>query len=732
MTPGPGRRAVLALAGLGGVAASRAAQSQPARVVAWPVPCGANAAEFAGLVIEGRGATTAAVAVFGTPFAPGEVPRGAGLAARLQSGGAVPAQLDVVTRHPDGSARFGVVAIASPALRGSEAAGIVLRRSPANEPPLDAQIALARRRAVLSVGSPGGRGWQVDLSEMARRAIASRRGLWQSGPLAVQVRVVRPVPPEAVGGATSLRCVADIAIHADGTLRIEAWLRNDIAMRPGGGRATYDMRLEVDGRTVLAAEGIRQALYTGWGRSVAVGPDGAPAAEAVHLRQDSARLATIGVVARFDLSSGIAETTLQALADQAARPDWSVPLGPRGLAQDMFAPGGRPDLGPVTESQAIWLMTGDPRAAAHAIGQAEAAGAVPWHMWDPAGDDGGAPGGGWLDTRRWPTLWSDPRGRRPPAGLLQPVPDDTGWAADTAHQPDLSYVPYLMTGRRAFLDGLQAQAAWSVMSRAPNQWERGTPRRGAPGEGVNVARGHQVRGAAWCLRQLGNAAWAGPAGIAGPTWVEAAEQGNWAWIRSRIPDWTRQQGEAHGWIPGVYGIAGALPPWQQDMFASAALAAARRGQPDARAVLAWMENFLAGRFLAAQRGFNPRDGCAYLLAIAPERADPPPYTSWATIGAETARRDWSNRDGWSKSQGNFAQYALQTLAGLTDVLGSEKARRARAWLVAAAPPFTGPGQFDPALSIVPAPGRGGAAEPACRGARPRVTGALPPTGRRAN
>lgn len=704
-----GRREALLLAGIGATGPAHGLRAQPARVRALPVPCATRPGEIAGIVLEGRGAAASAVVTFGMPFAAGEVPRGATLAARLDGGGAIPTQLDVVTRHADGSARFGVVALAAPPLRRGERAGVLLLRAAAAPPaPLAADEALQARRAVLEVGPAAGRVWRADLTDMARRALAARDGLWQAGPLVVQARIIRPVPAEAAGGVESLRCVADVAIQADGVLRVDAWLRNDIAMRPGGGRATYDMRLDLDGRAALAAAGIRQAQYTGWGRILGAMRDGTAAAEPPLVRHDAARLAALGTVARYDLATGVAESVLQQLGAATAQAGWAAPLGARGIAQDMFAGGGRPDIGPATGWQAMWLMTGDPRAAAYAIGQAEAAGAIPWHFWDQEG-------GGWLDTRRWPRLWTDPRGRAPPTGLRQPVPGDTGWAADTSHQPDLSYVPYLLTGRRAFLDELQAQAAWSVMSRAPNQWERGAAGARGPAEGVNVVRGHQVRGAAWCLRQVGNAAWASPSGDHHLPWIEETEGANWAWIRSRIPDWTAEQGEAHGWIPGVYGIPGALPPWQQDMFASAAAAAARRGQPDARAVLAWMENFLAGRFLSAGRGFNPRDGCAYLIAISPEIPGARPFTTWARIGAETLRRDWSNRDGWSKSEGNFGQHALQSLAALSDVLGSGPARRALAWLTRAGAPYTNPVQAELGLNIVPhGPAGSRGAGPGCR------------------
>lgn len=734
MTSPLGRRAAMLLAGFGTAGVARHALAQADRIRAWPVPCATGPGEIAAILLEGRGGAGGTVTTFGMPFAPGEVPRGAGLAARLHGGGALPVQVDVVTRHGDGSARFGVVALAAPALPPGEHAGVLLRRASAAQPAFAAEAALGQRRAALRLGAAGGRAWQIDLVAAARRALAEGMGPWQSGPLAVQYRIAQAVPALAVGGATSMRCVADLAIHADGSLNIEVWLRNDVAMRTGGGNAAYDVELEMDGRTVLAATSVRQTHYTAWGRRLATMADGSPAPEAPLVRHDAVRLAAVGAVAPYDLAMGIAEPALRQFASAMAQPAWHTPLGPRDIAQDMFAPAGRQDIGPVTGPQAIWLMTGDARAATYSIGQAEAAGSVPWHFWDPDAHDG-ATRGGWLDTRRWSRLWADPRGRRPPAGLLQPISGDSGWAADTAHQPDLAYLPYLLTGRRAFLDEVQAQAAWSVMSRAPNQWERGLPGARGPGEGVNVARGHQVRGAAWCLRQLGNANWATPAEDAQQAWFDAAEQGNWAWIRSKIPEWSRAQGEAHGWIPGVYGVPGALPPWQQDMFASAAAAAARRGQADARAVLAWMENFLAGRFLAASRGFNPRDGAAYLIAIAPERSDPPPFTTWAKIAEETVRRDWSNREGWPKSQGNYAQYALQSLAALDDVLGSEKARRARAWLLAAGAPFTGPGEFDPPLSIVPRRQQtSGLGDQACGSATPTDTSrrAARPVGGRSN
>ena len=85
---------------------------------AWPagaqtrMPCGPGVP----IVLEGTGAPAGSITVFGQVFRPGEIPAGAGLAAALADGRPLLAQIDVKNRHPDGSARMAVVALACPAL----------------------------------------------------------------------------------------------------------------------------------------------------------------------------------------------------------------------------------------------------------------------------------------------------------------------------------------------------------------------------------------------------------------------------------------------------------------------------------------------------------------------------------------------------------------------------------------------------------------------------------------
>ncbi|MCG7364304.1 hypothetical protein MHZ93_23905 [Roseomonas sp. ACRSG] len=82
-----------------------------------------------------------------------------------------------------------------------------------------------------------------------------------------------PVPPSAVSGVTSLRAVADIAWHQDGTVWADLWMRKDVSMQSGGGAVAYGLKVVLDGREVLQLPELRQAQYTAFGRRVGLTAD---------------------------------------------------------------------------------------------------------------------------------------------------------------------------------------------------------------------------------------------------------------------------------------------------------------------------------------------------------------------------------------------------------------------------------------------------------------------------
>ena len=70
---------------------------------------------------------------------------------------------------------------------------------------------------------------------------------------------------------------------------------------------------------------------------------------------------------------------------------------------------------------------------------------------------------------------------------------------DTAHQPALNYLPYLVTGSQYYLDGLMAQSAYSIAACPP-----------LPGLGDGFVDFDQVRGRAWTWRNMSDSAFIAP------------------------------------------------------------------------------------------------------------------------------------------------------------------------------------------------------------------------------
>jgi Ca2+-binding RTX toxin-like protein len=625
----------------------------------------------------GAGALEGGVTVFGQSFAMGEVPAGARLTAVID-GVEVPVQLDVKNTHEDGSARMAVVSVLRPDLAAGEAAEAVLNLagpSAMPAPTLSLADAVEGRAFTVDLAFDNGRTLAVDVLAELREALADgTASVWQQGPLAAQARV------EVLVENSSMRLVFDVTAFQDGNISVDAQFRNDRAMEAVGGRLTYEAVIRMDGQEV-GRESVSQAQYQAWRGEYASDAHnggqglGGPATGWLNIRHDVQKLAEIDAVPDYDLSIGINESTLQSYATAQAAEGWGDPLATNGVTQAMPMTGGRPDIGFTTMANASWLMSQDARAAGYALGQAETAGAVPWNFWDAAN-------GTWLNTDAYPKLWVDPRGGtgRPgdatSTGLTQQVETHhtTGWQPDTAHQPDLSYVPYLLTGERWILDNLNAQASYNIM----NQWP--LRREDAADIVTNLV---QVRAAGWSMRQIENAAWANPDGSTEQSYLREVAADNWAWLVSKIPEWTAAQGEAHGYLP--FGVNHTMSPWMQDMFASAVILAAERGSEDALTLLEWMTNFLVGRFKAADQGFAFHDGVAYQLAMG-DVATNSLYQTWEEIGAQTVARGLSLGDGWLP--GYYNKLGLATLAGIHRVTGSQEALEVYRALVADSPTNT--------------------------------------------
>lgn len=629
-------------------------------VVAPAVPKPGQADDLHGLRVEGGRGQTRSLVTFGQVFAPGAVPKGMTITAHAPSG-AVPTQADIKTTHSDGSARMVVLTV-----RVDEPVALMLRRTAARGS--DANVSLASldgrydMRVTLTVHDPDPRTeYSFNLGTLLSRAVATGNlSFWLSGPLVTEARIETPI-------TGSMRLVADIRAHVDGTVHTDLQFNNDIAMAQTGGPLTYDVEIAANGRTLLRREGVRHFQYQTWHREFWSDDKAEP-----HVAHDVTALARTGAVPPYDVSMGVNRHVIVDMAAAASAKEGQI-LGDGGLARYMPTTGGRPDIGITTQANATWLVTQHPDAKRYALVQADAAGSVPWNFHD--GTTGDA-----IDPRRHPKLWVDSRGGRwGTIGLTQPTASqDAGWTPDTAHQPDLSYVAYVLTGSRYRYDRVQAQGLYSILAQSP-------PYRGFE-KGVVVHTGEQVRGKAWALRSVEQAAFIAPDNAALRSYFQFAVANNIAHLHWEM-GW-RTVGEAYGAFadgePGNWG-GGATGPWQQDFLASVLGMAAVRGVPGASEAVEWMSNFVAGRFTSGHRGFRPINGSSFYLDIAAPNGRNP-YLTWRDIEDANAATKGVDQNGDLKSNyPAILYYANGTLAIMARVTSKPEVRKALAWVRANLP-----------------------------------------------
>jgi hypothetical protein len=166
-------------------------------------------------------------------------------------------------------------------------------------------------------------------------------------------------------------------------------------------------------------------------------------------------------------------------------------MGLAGVTAYMPQTGERPDIGMLTEPQATYVCTASQVALDTLRAQGEAGGSMPWHMRD---ETTSAP----LDFRTYPQASWYPDGNVGSPhikGTSNPV------TLDSAHMPNLVYLPYLLTGDPYHLEDLQFQTNWNW------GWYNPTYRPSIP----------QARQFAWNVRTLANTALVTPATT--PSWL---------------------------------------------------------------------------------------------------------------------------------------------------------------------------------------------------------------------
>jgi hypothetical protein len=542
--------------------------------------------------------TAGDLVTFGHAFVDGDIPSGQDLVLEV-NGQAISAQVDVKTTNPDGSVRYAIITaevpegVTGPILDVSLVHGGAASSSP---DPANVASALLSSGYDLSVEvTLGGETYVADAAAALSAAVSNGLDVWMNGDLATEFRVDAPINDE-------LYAIFDIRKYANGEVRTDVTVANDWVTSggstlQGADDVTYDVVIKRNGQTVESHANLEQYQQTNW--HTQIWEDGtAPNLRVVF---DPEYLMSTGAVPTLDTSITVDNSQLQKQYDAFLTSD-TGPMGPSLWNTAMGTAGDRPDIGPVTNWTAQYLISQDARAETVMMGLADAAGSVPWHFRDP-------------NTERTMTIDDYPdlsiNATNIQAEYLPQSPTDSPWVPDVAHMPDMSYVPYLITGDRHYLDEIDAQASYVLISQNAVYRQHQ--------DGIIDTAHNQVRAVGWGLRALSNAAYLAPDADPLKSYFEDKVQNNLdslvsVYVTNGLYDGAGEvEGYIHPYDGGGSQLGGALATWMDDYVTMALGLIAQRGDADAETMLEWKSNWTAGRFTSADLGFNPFEGTAYHL-----------------------------------------------------------------------------------------------------------------------
>lgn len=550
---------------------------------------------------------------FGQVFAKGDVLPNGSVSAKLSDGTVLPLQVDIKATHDDGSIRHAIISAILPQLAASKSETInLLKNSAANPIPVSdtpAKLLAAGFTAGVTITLNG----QVYTASADNLLKAGTYTNWLTGQVANEWLVSAPL--KTAQGAEHPHLTARFAIRSyagQSRARVDVTLENNWAYEPNPQKFTYDTQIQVGGQNVYTKTALTHFHHARWRKVFWWG--GEPQ---IHIQHNTAYLIASKAIPNYDQSILITSTALNSINSK-----WNnaitEPMGPGIVQSAMPMPGGRPDIGPLPQWMVMYVLSMNLNAKKITMGTGDLAGSWPIHYRDKQTDKPISiatyrhAGLSWFSShnidasgKNWsfPTCLIDSDCTTFPYNYNQ----------DTAHQPSMAYLPYLVTGDYFYLEELQFWATYNMVQTSPyyREFEKG------------LVKEHQVRGQAWSLRTLGQAAYATPD-------IHPLKQYFNGLVNSNLDfynlTYTTGNPNQLGVIDGTgkdafKGIAyttasGAqtgLAPWMDDFFTWSAGYLTELGFSKAKPLLDWKAKFPIGRMTAP--GFCWVDGASYNITV---------------------------------------------------------------------------------------------------------------------
>ena len=586
---------------------------------------------------------------FGHAFIVGDVAAGNSLTGKLSNNALIPLQVNIKAKHTLGdSARHAVISGVLPSLAANATETVSLYTStPLSNAPITAATFLSTNPGFSS---------RVDIRIGAEVYSASARELladmavnkiqWLAGSTVNEWIVAGP-----------LRKVSDNAPHPHLTARfairsftgsnktkVDVTVENSRTFTAGSQNFTYDSKIFVGGVEVDTITGLTHYHHARWHKSFWWGDS-----PQVHIKHNTAYLIATKAVSNYDPSVTPSPTAIAQLATTIAGRTGPMKIGLLTY-EGMGTGGGRPDIGPLPGWYVLYLLSMDKVAKDAMLATADSAGSWPVHFRDETTtgilsapsdmtktfdmpvriDKAGVPPSEPITKAfrdyKYITIHENAFGTGPipstpvPCRIFDSRPECiVPLRPDTAHQPAIAYLPYLVTGDYFYLEELQFWAAWNFLGVGAGYRE----------EDKGLLNWQEVRGTAWSLRTLGQAAYITPDDHPLKTYYSARVINNIKYY----DDFYRVGN--HNQLGVVLSTLDTptthTRPWMDDFFTWSIGYLVELGFTEAQPLLTWKSKYVVGRMSAP---YCWTLASAFIIKIRPTQ-DSPMYSTFADVYANS-------------------------------------------------------------------------------------------------
>jgi len=521
--------------------------------------------------------------------------------------------------------RHAVITTWLPALGAGQslAAELVTSNSAANGSAVSATDLLASSFDAVIELTLGG----VVYTASARDALSddsSRR--WLEGPLVTEFTLKRPFT--AGDGSIHPHLMARFDVRAYqglASVRVDAIVENNWIYVPNPSNFTYDARVLIGGAEVYSLTQLTHYRRARWHKVFWWGRE-----QAVYVRHDTDYLQRTKAVPHYDSAVIAKESSLAQVGESVYSPMDNV-----DLQVYMPAAGGDSAIGPLPRWAALYLISGDVRAYRAVLANGDAGGSYSTHPRDQSTDYP-------VSIDDHPRLGNNSAGADKPASCTETGTNSDTWVcrnpytSDSAHQPSIAYLPYLLTGDHFYLDELIFWATYNFasMDYSTREKEKG------------LLKG-QIRAQAWSLRTLGQTAYILPDAHQMKSYFIEKLANNRDWLMAFYVDnpEANKLGVAHNYQSLDY----VARPWMDDFFTWSMGYLTELGFTDFLPILEWKSKYPIGRMTSADDEYCWIFGAVYTHNLGPDTSawggNPDNWFESLSDVYQATYVSWANPDG---------------------------------------------------------------------------------------